>query len=484
MDGFHNSDFYTEGSINAATALTGDTASITTSLTAAGLTYPVADGGAGQCITTNGAGTLSIGVLGVAGGGSGAATLLDHGVLVGSGTGAISPLAVGTNGQLLIGSTGADPVFATLTDGTGLTATTGAGTLTLDCDTASDTTIGVATFDENDFTVTLGDVTYAPRTRFRSPVLYGGFVENIGCSYNVGTGLFSICGADGTALSATNPGYVTLKNSSSIFVTVKITANQDFIDANGASEIIGNLFGLTTGVAHASEVPFFIGAVLKDTDDAIAFGITRLPIPITPAAAYIGAPDDPVADTNWSFFSFENIDETKYESRPFGVIGCINMKKSIADDWTVSALSSFSGIGWFGNDAYTMDPGHYGAAAGKITADNGGTAITAANILCYYAIQPMPYLRVWIREYSISGALAGAGAVNMRGIFPFKFGAKAEFIGFGANAGVQRTLRFVGFSNQHYFEAIDILASGWIQNNAANWTDIYVAPFEFSPRNS
>ena len=56
-----------------------------------------------------------------------------HGVLVGEGTtSALTSLAVGTNGQVLVGSTGADPVFATLTssDST-ITFTAGAGTLSL-----------------------------------------------------------------------------------------------------------------------------------------------------------------------------------------------------------------------------------------------------------------------------------------------------------------------------------------------------------------
>ncbi len=48
-------------------------------------------------------------------GGTGVATLTDHGILLGSGTDAITPLGVATNGQLPIGSTGADPVLATLT---------------------------------------------------------------------------------------------------------------------------------------------------------------------------------------------------------------------------------------------------------------------------------------------------------------------------------------------------------------------------------
>lgn len=66
-------------------------------------------------------------------GGTGASTLLDHGVLVGSGTAAVTPLAVGTDGQVLLGSTGADPVFATLTSTGGtIDFTTGAGLLNLE----------------------------------------------------------------------------------------------------------------------------------------------------------------------------------------------------------------------------------------------------------------------------------------------------------------------------------------------------------------
>ena len=73
------------------------------------------------------------GILPVANGGTSAATLLDHGVLVGSGVGAITPLAVGTNGMVLLGSTAADPVFAALTSAAGtITYATGAGTLNLE----------------------------------------------------------------------------------------------------------------------------------------------------------------------------------------------------------------------------------------------------------------------------------------------------------------------------------------------------------------
>jgi hypothetical protein len=68
----------------------------------------------------------------VAKGGTGAATLTDHGILLGSGTGAVTPLGAVSNGQIPIGSTGADPVLAGIT-GTSkqITVTNGAGTITV-----------------------------------------------------------------------------------------------------------------------------------------------------------------------------------------------------------------------------------------------------------------------------------------------------------------------------------------------------------------
>jgi len=63
----------------------------------------------------------------VGNGGTGATSLTDGGVLLGSGTGAITALGQATNGQLVIGSTGADPVLATLTEGANISITNTAG---------------------------------------------------------------------------------------------------------------------------------------------------------------------------------------------------------------------------------------------------------------------------------------------------------------------------------------------------------------------
>ncbi len=66
-------------------------------------------------------------------GGTGAITLTDFGVLVGSGVAAVTPLAVGTDGQLLIGASAADPAFGTVTStGSTIDFTLGANTLNLE----------------------------------------------------------------------------------------------------------------------------------------------------------------------------------------------------------------------------------------------------------------------------------------------------------------------------------------------------------------
>ena len=66
----------------------------------------------------------------VANGGTGASTFTDGGILLGSGTGAITALGVASNGQIPIGDNTTDPVLATITGGTAITITNGAGTIT------------------------------------------------------------------------------------------------------------------------------------------------------------------------------------------------------------------------------------------------------------------------------------------------------------------------------------------------------------------
>lgn len=88
----------------------------------------------GSTITvTPGAGTLNIDLASpvtVAHGGTGLTSITAHGILIGEGTSAITPIVL-TAGQVLIGTTSGDPAGATLTQGTGITITSASGSITV-----------------------------------------------------------------------------------------------------------------------------------------------------------------------------------------------------------------------------------------------------------------------------------------------------------------------------------------------------------------
>lgn len=88
--------------------------------------------------------------LSVALGGTGAATLTNHGVIIGSGTSALAATAVGTNGQMLLGATGANPGWNTMS-GDATLGTSGALTMaTVNGNVGSfGTTLATGTFTVN-----------------------------------------------------------------------------------------------------------------------------------------------------------------------------------------------------------------------------------------------------------------------------------------------------------------------------------------------
>ncbi len=301
-------------------------------------------------------------------------------------------------------------------------------------------------------------------------------VVNIGFSYNSGTGTFTVHGQDGSALSINNPAFVTLQDKSDPgrLVTVPVTANQDFIDDNGASEIIGNLFGLTTSVATIVNIPFYLYAVCNDAEDAISFMISRFPNATSaPVSAKIGKPTSAVASTQGSFFAMENITVGQYDLNPCVSIGSFRMMMSAADDWTVQALAARDGIGHFQEGIpFGFPRGQFGAASAKIFKDNGGTApddsagafvytIDAQNNRIFYlmafpnintaglgavpALLALPYIR-------LEGATTCSGYINDAGSYTMIMGATnpaSNSVGFvylndGANGVVNNSFITLG----------------------------------------
>jgi hypothetical protein len=244
--------------------------------------------------------------------------------------------------------------------------------------------------------------------------------QNLGISYNAGTGVFTVLGGNGSALSASNPGFVFLQSKTAgLIKKYTITANQSFIDDNGASQIIGNLFGLTAGIAQAFTVPFFIYAVADDTETTIAFMISRYPnSPISPVAAKIGKSGSAVADNQGSFFSLANITVADYESNPCLSIGSFRMTMSTLNDWTVTTLTNQDGIGQFQDgQEFFVSLNQFGAASGSHFYANGGTAPQFTNNAQGYYISLDNFVKVF-GVWSVV-TVNGAGGVALLQAIPY-----------------------------------------------------------------
>ncbi len=407
-----------------------------------------------------------------------------HSIVLSQGSSnAFTPLGAATNGQLPIGSTGADPVLASLTQpAAGITITGGAGTITfaladdlaaveglattgLATRTAASTwtTRSLANASDGSISFTNGDgvsgnPTVALNNRVRNQGIYW---ENLGINYNAGTGVFTIRSASGSDLSSSNPGIIVLpsKATPGNFTTYSVTANQDFIDDVGASEIIGNLFGLTTGIAYTQDIPFFIYAVTNDAEDTISFMISRIPHATSaPASANIGTPAAANADTQGSFFSFNSVTVGDYDTNPCACIGSFRMRMSASDDWTVQTLSNSDGIGLFQEGIlFNFVVGTFGAASGTFLFANGGTAPVFTTNTYNYSISKTGMCNINI-NLDGDGGTDGVGAVAVLIAQPYKNAYSGGVSGVGsayiqqlAGASTVGGFTWISAVNQYFF---------------------------------
>jgi hypothetical protein len=252
-----------------------------------------------------------------------------------------------------------------------------------------------------------------------------------GLNVSLSSGTFQI-ECNNTACSATNPGFVVMRSTTAgDLVTLPVTGTTHFfIDDAGASDIIGEEFGVTTTIAWGNARPFFIYACVEDSDAAVKFAISPNPTAtVAPATANIGYHANPAssqADTNFFFLNATD-PTTAYDTNPCLLIGAINMTMAVTtDDWTVGSLSTVaSGIGPQAIQAHiaaewTMPAGQMGAASSKYFKDNSGTAPGAwsGNNSHIYAIGLDGLIR---GHYVFSGGDPnGASAVTLQLALPYK----------------------------------------------------------------
>lgn len=140
----------------------------------------------------------------------------NHAVQVGSGTGALNSLSVGTNGQVLLGATSADPSFVTPTAGTGLSITTNSTTLEYAVDSTVPLTFAA---DSGTATAAANIITFAGGTN----VTTSATGSTITIDATAG-GSFTWTEVTGTSQAmAVNNGYI-LNNAGLVTATLPSTA--------------------------------------------------------------------------------------------------------------------------------------------------------------------------------------------------------------------------------------------------------------------
>ena len=249
----------------------------------------------------------------VADGGTGATTLTDGGVLLGSGADAITPLGQATNGQLVIGSTGADPVLANLTTiaaGSGsIDITNAAGAITL---SLADQSVGIGNLSSSG-TPTAGNVLKVAADG--EHITFGsaatGDVQSITTPTNSGIEVDDTSGVNGnvsitmsisdlaaeTSLQSVDTfAFDDVSDTTSVVTTKKVTL------ANLSSSIIGNIDGDVdisgTGVStigvdkvKASMINSDVAGtgIAQGTDGALSMSIATL------NAGIVSPPNDMIA---------------------------------------------------------------------------------------------------------------------------------------------------------------------------------------------
>lgn len=247
-------------------------------------------------------------------------------------------------------------------------------------------------------------------------------VHGLGFKYSSST--FSIIGANGRDLSENNPGYICISSVSNPAQSLnfKITSNQGFIDDSGVSTIAGMTFGVTSGVAWNSDIPFFVYLVVNSSDDTVQAMCCRKPGRKTaPPAANIGTPSNPITVSEDDFFSFNDVTVADYAGSPCVYVGCFKMKKTTtADDWTVTTLDNYDGVGKnFDGINFVFPQGQNGAAASSWFSDGGGGAAVSIGGSYIYRVYSDGSCFV---SFAGSSVATGAGTGDLRMHIPLGLG--------------------------------------------------------------
>lgn len=227
-----------------------------------------------------------------------------------------------------------------------------------------------------------------------------------------------ICGAE--QCSEDNRGYVVMPSAddSNRLVSLGVWREHFFTDGrHDSSDIAGQPFGTTPGVAWTEARPFFIYAVNPSNDDAdLLFGVSPRPnMTSAPGELSIGRHGLPMpspSDNGLFLLTHREDGPAVAEGAPVLRIGSFVMHKDSSDDWLIgdprrddARLRSHEGISRYINEttAFRFPPGQMASGrtqpeGGHLAADSGHTPPSWPNAEIYeYELQLNGRVHIWFR---------------------------------------------------------------------------------------
>lgn len=245
-----------------------------------------------------------------------------------------------------------------------------------------------------------------------------GSFRNLSFTHSAGT--LTVAGADGTALSATNPGYILMPSNAtaSRMALHTLTSNVTLT----VSDMTGNIFNMTASTAYSNVFPVYFGFMADGSDENLVLVVSVLPnVTVSPSTSTdIGDPSAANADEQFSVFAASDITEADYTDKQICYIGGGSATKNASDVYTFAAINNeYEGTGKF-NDVriFTFANGLFGAGTNSPIKDNGGTAPVFSTTEKRYRIMRDGTIRfAW--NFDGDGGTDGSGAVVSLIALPF-----------------------------------------------------------------
>lgn len=216
-----------------------------------------------------------------------------------------------------------------------------------------------------------------------------------GLTASLSSGRFQIT-CNNAACSTSNPAYVVMKSTiGGQQVVLKVSTADHWFDDDNAitSSIVGEEFGVTSGIAWGNIRPFMIYAINTDnTSSGLYFFISPNPAYITSISSayrgYRGVPATNHSDYNAFFLTATDTTTAAFDSKPVMKVGTTTMVMSTSDDW-ISYLTISDGINEWGNfqgRKFTFPESQMGSGPNNFFTATSGTPFSWSGDTYYYTI--------------------------------------------------------------------------------------------------